>query len=82
MLYVDFANGVFFFTADAPAGTGKPQLWLAFPPGDPGGTWRERHHFVTTHEEIKLARGIGLVGIDRLADPTTDIVYKLIPEGA
>ena len=82
MLYVNFANGTFIFKADTPTGTGEPELMLAFPSGNPGITWRERHHFVTTHEQIKLAEGISLMGLERLRDPTTGIVYKLVPEEA
>ena len=82
MLYVDFADGNFIFKADTPTGTGEPELWIAFPPDGPGITWRERHHFVTTHEQIKLAKDISLLGLERLIDPTTGISYKLIPEGA
>lgn len=82
MLYVSFADDTFTFRADTPIGTGKPQLMLAFPPDDLGKAWRERHHFVTTHEEIKLAQNIALMGLERLTDPTTGIVYELVPKSA
>lgn len=77
MIHVELSGDMLTLKADTPTGTGEPRLVVAFPSARP---FTDAFYFVTTHRKVKAGEGVRLTFPARLADPTTGIVYKLVPQ--